>query len=140
MLTEGAIPVRKFAKHLERISAEEMRRLRELAASARWRDIEGRNYDTADVEFWEPCARAFFIRIPPGGDIPRHHDVFIPGATHHLVVSTNDGCENCWMDDEGRERSVHMAEGHRYLVSRLPLHWAHNRGRTDRIHLLVEYR
>lgn len=138
MLTEGARPVDTFATLIGRISDDDMEKLRELAATAQWRDVPGRLYDTADVCFWEPCSRAFFIRIPPGGGIPRHHDEFIPGTTHHLVVTTNDGAENWWVDTKGVERVVHLEEGCRYLVAREPLHWARNEGRTDRIHLLVE--
>lgn len=138
MMTAGARAVDRFATHLCEIPGAEMRLLAELAASAPWREIPGRAYDTADVKFWEPCSRAFFIRIPPRGEIPRHHDDFIPGSTHHLVLATNEGCENWWVDRRGRERCVHLRQGHRYLVERSPLHWAFNAGATDRIHLLVE--
>jgi hypothetical protein len=139
MLTVGARAVARFAKLISAISDEDMRRLRCLALTARWRDVPGRAYDTADVRFWEPCARAFFIRIPPGGEIPRHHDDFIPGTTHHLVLDTNEGCENWWVDTRGHERCVHLEQGHRYKVERSPLHWAFNKGATPRVHLLVEF-
>lgn len=138
MMTEGARAVDVFAEDLGPLSEDEMQRLHGLAISARWRDIPARYYDTADVDFWEPCSRAFFIRIPPGGAIPRHHDDFIPGSTQHLVLSSNEGCENWWVDTQGRERSMHLSAGRRYLVRREPLHWAFNKGETDRIHLLVE--
>jgi hypothetical protein len=139
VITDGAIGVPEFAIHVSEIPEAEMQWLKDLAANAKWRDVEGRGYDTADVDFWEPCNRAFFIRIPPNGDIPRHHDCFIPGITHHLVLSTNPNCENWWIDDQGQERMTHLNQGHRYLVSREPLHWAFNKGETDRIHLLVEF-
>ncbi len=138
MLTEGARPVDEFAELVGALSSDEMERLRSLAETAEWRDVMGRAYDTADVSFWEPCSRAFFIRMPPGGSIPRHHDEFIPGSTHHLVLDTNDGCENWWIDTQGVERMTHLAAGHRYKVAREPLHWALNKGATTRIHLLVE--
>lgn len=139
MLTDGARPVDAFATLIGELSDDEMARLRRLASSAQWRDVPGRAYDTADVTYWEPCVRAFFIRIPPGGDIPRHHDEFIPGTTHHLVLETNDGCENWWVDTKGAERFVHMQRGNRYRVAREPLHWAFNRGSAPRVHLLVEF-
>lgn len=139
MLVDGARPVDQFATHVRRIRSDEMIRLAELAANARWREVTGRAYDTADVAFWEPCVRAFFIRMQAGGSIPRHHDEFIPGTTHHLVLATNEGCENWWVDTRGRERCMHLAQGHRYRVERSPLHWAFNRGETTRIHLLVEF-
>lgn len=139
MMTEGARAVDEFAVHLRKLTEQDLWGLRMLAHLANWRDVPGRSYDTADVGFWEKCTRAFFIRIPPGGEIPRHHDDFIPGTTHHLVLATNPGCENGWIDRRGRERSMHLREGHRYLVERSPLHWAFNRGKTARIHLLVEF-
>jgi aspartyl/asparaginyl beta-hydroxylase (cupin superfamily) len=139
MMTEGARAVDAFAVHIAEIPRAEMLELADLAKHAPWREIPSRAYDTADVKFWQPCSRAFFIRIPPGGDIQRHHDDFIPGSTHHLVLATNEGCENWWVDRRGRERCVHLRQGHRYLVERSPLHWAFNRGSEDRIHLLVEF-
>jgi aspartyl/asparaginyl beta-hydroxylase (cupin superfamily) len=139
VLTEGAIAVDTFAKRVSKISDSEMEELRRMVARADWRDVTGRNYDTADVKFWEPCKRAFFIRMRAGGDIPRHHDAFIPGTTHHLVVQSNSECLNGWLDRKGKDRSMHMQEGHRYIVERSPIHWASNKGKTDRIHLLVEY-
>jgi aspartyl/asparaginyl beta-hydroxylase (cupin superfamily) len=139
VLTDGARPVDVFATPVNGISDQDMQRLKCLSDTAKWREVPGRNYDTADIRFWEKCSRAFFIRIPPGGSIPRHHDDFIPGTTHHLVLATNDGCTNGWIDRQGRERSIHMREGIRYLVAREPLHWAFNKGQSDRIHLLVEF-
>lgn len=139
MLTEGARAVDRFATLIGKIPSSQMLQLNCMVQTASWREIPGRRYDAADVSFWEPCQRAFFIRIPPGGFIPRHHDVFIPGTTHHLVVQSNSGSWNSWVDTKGKERRVQMKQGNRYLVSREPLHWAENNGKTDRIHLLVEY-
>jgi aspartyl/asparaginyl beta-hydroxylase (cupin superfamily) len=127
-----------FARLLGDLTAEDMARLADLAATAPWREVPGRKYDTADVVFWEPCQRAFFIRVPPKGEIHRHHDAFIPGTTHHLVLHTNPAALNWWM--EGRtEVAMHLEQGKRYHVDRTGLHWATNQGDTDRIHLLVEY-
>ncbi len=139
MMTEGAIPMDTFAEPLGAISEADMSRLERMVEGANWRDIPSRNYDTAEVQFWEPCSRAFLIRIPPGGSIPKHHDVFIPGTTHHYVIRSNSGSLNWWRDTKGQDRSIHMAEGYRYKVAREPLHWAENKGQADRIHLLVEY-
>lgn len=139
MRTDGARAVDEFATCIGTITELEMRSLRELARTAPWREVPGRRYDTADVAFWEECSRAFFVRIPPGGEIPRHHDDFIQGTTHHLVLQTNIRCENGWIDRRGREREMHLWQGFRYRVERSPLHWAYNRGHADRIHLLVEF-
>lgn len=138
-MTAGARAVDLFALHIASLNPSEMRKLQTLADGAQWREVSGRGYDTADVKFWEPCSRAFFIRMQAGGEIPRHHDDFIPGRTHHLVLKTNPGCENWWIDRRGRDRMVHLAQGHRYHVERSPLHWAFNRGKSERIHLLVEF-
>lgn len=139
MLTEGAGAVDTFATLIAEISESQMEELKRMVARADWREVTGRNYDTADVKFWEPCKRAFFIRMKPGGDIPRHHDAFIPGTTHHLVVQSNPKCSNGWQDTQGHDREIHMKHGHRYQVERSPLHWATNHGETDRVHLLVEF-
>ncbi len=139
MLTDGAKATDTFARLIGRIPAEQMEELRRMVARADWREVTGRAYDTADVSFWEPCKRAFFIRMAPGGSIPRHHDAFIPGTTHHLVVQSNHQCQNWWVDQAGAEQVMRLSEGHRYQVERSPLHWAVNAGKTDRVHLLVEF-
>lgn len=139
MIAEGARPVDVFATVVSRLTDTDMQRLTCLYDTAPWRDVPGRDYDAAEVQFWEPCTRAFFIRIPPGGAIPRHHDEFITGTTHHLVLMSNEGCENWWIDTKGRERCVHLEQGFRYQVERSPLHWAVNRGDSTRIHLLAEF-
>lgn len=136
--------MRDFATLVGKLSSGEMRALAALARTARWRERQqpDRLYYTAEVpraEFWEKCDRAFFLLLPGGGVIHRHTDVAIKGITHHFVLATNDGCVNYWLDDQGRERQVHMEAGHRYDVLRAPVHWSRNDGDTDRIHLLVEY-
>lgn len=139
MLIEGAKASDIFARLLGPIPAEQMEELRRMVARADWREVTGRAYDTADVTFWEPCKRAFFIRMAPGGSIPRHHDAFIPGTTHHLVVQSNSKCTNGWCDTQGIDRTIRMKQGCRYQVERSPLHWAYNHGKTERVHLLVEF-
>jgi len=126
-----------FASLVGRLSDDEMVRLQGLARSARWHEV--RQYLTAEVtDFWEPCARAFFILVPPRAEIHRHSDEAIKGVTHHLVLQTNPKSLNWWIEN-GDERSIHLEAGHRYIVQRDPVHWATNDGVTDRIHLLVEY-
>lgn len=125
-----------FAEQAGTLSESEMDILHTLASRAQWRGIRG--YLTAEVsDFWEPCKRSFFVKIPPKGQIHRHSDS-VPGITHHLVLQTNPGCLNWWLED-GEERSIHLESGSRYVVQRDPVHWATNEGETDRIHLLVEY-
>lgn len=128
-----------FAKHVGQLSRVEKTALEYLAHKAKWKDIPARAYMHAEVtDFWEPCSRAFFILVPPRGEIHRHSDEAIKGITHHLVFQTNPHCLNWWMED-GYARNCHLAAGHRYIVQREPVHWATNEGETDRIHLLVEY-
>ena len=131
-----------FATLIGAVSAEDMAKLQQLANKAEWQeryDRPDRRYITAEVtDFWEPCERAFFVLIPPRGFIHRHSDEAIKGVTHHIVLSTNQGCTNGWLED-GEEKTCHLEAGKRYHVAREPVHWAENLGETDRIHLLVEY-
>jgi len=131
-----------FATLLGHLDPYEVSRLQKLADKAQWRLLNERYdrlYSTSEVtDFWEPCKRAFFIRIGAGGVIHRHSDEAIKGTTHHLVLQTNPGCQNWWLED-GQEHRIHLAQGCRYDVKRDPVHWATNDGDTDRIHLLVEY-
>lgn len=127
-----------FAQAVGRLSHDEMLMLSVLAHEVRWKSYPDRAYRTAEVtEFWEPCQRSFFVLLPPKCSITRHTDS-VPGITHHLVLQTNPGCLNWWMED-GQEKNCHMEQGARYIVQRDPVHWATNYGDTDRIHLLVEY-
>lgn len=128
-----------FATFVGTLSDDEMVSLQRLAREVRWRDVNNRDYLTAEVtDFWEPCNRAFFILVPPRSVIHRHSDEAIKGITHHLVLQTNPKSLNWWIED-GQERSIHLEAGKRYIVQREPVHWATNDGVTDRIHLLVEY-
>lgn len=130
-----------FAKLIGKVSKREMGLLADLAANAEWRhrSLPDREFYTAQVQFWEPCDRAFFLKIPPNGFIHRHKDEAIQARVEHLVLTTNDQCENCWLD--GTEQSIHMKQGYRYEVRNQHIeHWAFNRGETDRIHLIVEFK
>jgi hypothetical protein len=129
-----------FATYVSDLSQGEIEALQDLADKAKFRELLGRGYTTsADItDFWEPCARAFFIRLPAGGSVHRHTDEVVKGVTHHFVLATNPGCENWWLDGDV-ERVCHLEQGKRYAVERAPIHWSFNRGETDRVHLLVEY-
>lgn len=118
-----------------------------LSRVSEWNCPPGRRYLTAEATqiahpLLEGCARAFFIRMTPGSCVHRHRDP--PGVvdfydTDHIVVSTNERAFICWEDENG-EHSVHLGLGKRYrIVDRGVLHWAENRGNTDRVHLLIEY-
>lgn len=128
-----------FAERIGIVPPERLEALQALANQAAWHTPPGRAYRTCEVsDFWEPCARAFFILVPPKGHVHRHQDEAIRGITHHLVVRTNPKALNWWMDD-GKERCCHLEAGVRYHVQRDPVHWVTNEGDSDRIHLLVEF-
>lgn len=136
----------EFARDLERddyASALEL-----LACVASWKQPAGRAYFVAPVRaddhpLLRGYRRAFFIRVPPGGNVHRHTDDSASSVfdTDHIVVETNDLAIIGWCDpDSGTEREVHLTLGHRYrVVDRGVVHWAENRGDTDRTHLLIEY-
>lgn len=129
-----------FAKLIGPISAGDMERLAELARHASWRPrkVPNRDFYTASTSFWEPCDRAFFLKIQPGGFVHRHKDAAIKARVEHLVLCTNDQCENWWLD--GTEQSIHLEQGYRYEVRNQDIeHWSFNKGETDRIHLIVEF-
>lgn len=118
-----------------------------LATVQAWKQPPGRTYWTGEVALISPlvtgAARAFFLKIPPKTEIYRHRDpreVWEHFDTDHVVVATNDGARNCWLDAQGVEREQHLQLGHRYrVIDRGAVHWARNDGDTDRVHLLIEY-
>lgn len=96
-------------------------------------------YHTLDVSHLFPdYKRAFYLKLPAGTGIHRHVDAG-DVETDHIVISTNPQCLNWWIDEDGNECSMHMEQGKRYRVNRKLMHWSHNGGDTDRIHLLLEY-
>jgi len=118
------------------LGEEDVSGLLELAARATWEVVKDRDYQTSFIDPPEGWKRAFFIKLPAGGRLHVHTDTG-DCVTHHIVVQTNDGCMNFWEED-GVEYCQHMQLGKRYEVNRTLLHWAVNRGDTDRIHLMVE--
>lgn len=130
-----------FAREIGKLTKKEMTQLADMADKAEWRirnTPADRNFLTAAVQHWEPCERAFFLKIPPGGFVHRHKDESITARVNHLVLSTNEHCQNFWQDEV--EQSLHMKQGYRYEVRNQDIeHWSVNRGQTDRVHLIVEY-
>ena len=126
-----------FAIQKEVLSDLSLKILQGRAAEVEWEAPVGR-YHTADVSHQFPNhKRAFFLKLPAGTGIHRHRDAG-DVQTDHIVVATNPQCLS-WWEEDGAEKSMHMELGHRYTVERTLLHWAHNGGETDRIHLLLEY-
>jgi aspartyl/asparaginyl beta-hydroxylase (cupin superfamily) len=109
--------------------------LRELLKSAEWRHKKGvgTDYYVWDVtERFPGKARAFFLRIAPGGMVHPHVDTCRTTTTHHCV-ETNDRCVMVFGGVE-----IRMQPGESRIVDRTVQHWSRNDGDTDRIHLLVE--
>jgi oxalate decarboxylase/phosphoglucose isomerase-like protein (cupin superfamily) len=77
-------------------------------------------------------ARAFFLRIAPGGRVHRHVDTCRTVTTHYCVES-NDQCAMVFGDEE-----IRLKPGESRVVDRTVEHYSYNHGATDRIHLLVE--
>ncbi len=130
---------RPFVLSCREVSETELGVYRRILDGARWKVAAGREYQTADVTEHVPgTRRAFFVKLPPGGSMHWHVDAG-DCQTDHIVMTTNPGCENAWLDDAGREQVTHMLPGHRYSVDRTVWHSACNKGDADRVHLLVEY-
>jgi aspartyl/asparaginyl beta-hydroxylase (cupin superfamily) len=129
---------RPFVLSCRKVSETELGVYRRILDGARWKVAAGREYQTADVTEHVPgTRRAFFVKLPPGGSMHWHTDAG-DCQTDHIVMTSNEGCSNDWLDESGT-KSMHMLDGHRYSVDRTVMHAARNEGQTDRIHLLVEY-
>ncbi|WP_225007258.1 aspartyl/asparaginyl beta-hydroxylase domain-containing protein [Novosphingobium percolationis] len=81
--------------------------------------------------------RVMLARMPAGGLIHPHtdanpaalwpHKIHVPLLTNAAVVCSFGGVQH------------HFAEGAAVEVDNIGPHWVHNRGETDRIHLIFEY-
>jgi hypothetical protein len=114
-------------------------RLLDITTRREWKVSVGRAYQTMDLSDLYPATykRAFFLKLPAHTELHRHTDTG-DCETEHFVLQSNAQCLNYWMED-GIEHSMHMEQGKRYKVNRRLMHWAHNDGETDRVHLLLEY-
>lgn len=109
--------------------------LREWLGDARWRHKLGpeTDYYVWDVSDRFPSkARAFFLRIAPGGKVHRHVDTCRTTTTHYCVES-NEHAVMVFGDEE-----IRLKPGESRVVDRTVEHYSYNDGETDRIHLLVE--
>ena len=109
--------------------------LREWLKEAVWRHKHGpgTDYWVWDVSEKLPgCARAFFLKICPGGRVHKHVDGGQTVTTHYCVES-NDRCFMMFGDEE-----IRLQPGESRIVDRTIEHYSENHGDTDRIHLLVE--
>jgi oxalate decarboxylase/phosphoglucose isomerase-like protein (cupin superfamily) len=113
----------------------ELAELRELLKRAEWRHKfgPGTDYYVWDVSDRFPNkARAFFLRLAPGGKVHPHVDTCRARTTHFCVESN----ARCVMVFGGVE--IRLQPGESCNVDRSVEHWSRNDGDTDRVHLLVE--
>jgi hypothetical protein len=75
---------------------------------------------------------ATFIRLPPGGNLYRHHD---DGEGHMIPIETNDDCLSLSYRDGKREQ--HLEVGKIYHCDRTIDHESLNNGKTNRTHLVI---
>jgi hypothetical protein len=129
----------------EELGEVDVASLQALADYADWKKPQGRDYFVAVVPpeshpLVAGCRRAFFLKIEPGGFIHPHTDSAQATAdTDLIVVSTNKQCRTYWQV-ENNTISKRLEQGMRYrMTDRGVEHWAVNNGRSDRIHLLIEY-
>lgn len=81
--------------------------------------------------------RVMLARLPAAGVIHPHIDAN-PAAKWphkmHVPLSTNAAVVSCFGGEEH-----HFPPGEAVEVNNLGPHWVHNRGDTDRVHLIFEY-
>jgi oxalate decarboxylase/phosphoglucose isomerase-like protein (cupin superfamily) len=109
--------------------------LREWLQDAKWKHKHGpgTDYYVWDVSDRFPGkARAFFLRIAPGGMVHPHVDTCRTVTTHYCV-ETNDRAVMVFGGEE-----IRLKPGESRVVDRTVEHYSRNDGETDRIHLLVE--
>ncbi len=76
---------------------------------------------------------------PQTGDIGEHTDGQLPGnpTRYHLPIFTNQGVQY-W--EESLPQPIHLPEGYwAGPIDYTARHWILNKGRTRRLHLLVDY-
>lgn len=111
----------------------------------KWKIIKGPNSDYQTSDYVGPDLFrlkfdfARFIKIPPGGFIPRHSD---NGGrkeginVYHAVIRTNDICLNLSYITPIQE--IHLPVNTLWIFDTLPEHASYNDGKTDRIHLVID--
>jgi hypothetical protein len=109
--------------------------LRSWLADAAWRHKLGpeTDYFVWDVSDRFPDkARAFFLKLAPGGKLHKHVDTCRTVTTHYCVES-NDQAVMVFGGEE-----IRLKPGESRVVDRKLEHYSYNHGDTDRVHLLVE--
>jgi aspartyl/asparaginyl beta-hydroxylase (cupin superfamily) len=136
-------------KKIGTLPKKEHKALLSLAKNLEWKINKGPTVDYATNQtkleavkkaipklFDKEIIKAMFVRIPAGGTIKRHSDNTVgPWKTYHLVLETNPECINISYVDPAQE--IHLPKGTYWGFDSWPEHESHNKGKTDRIHLVV---
>ncbi|MBF98802.1 MAG: aspartyl beta-hydroxylase [Owenweeksia sp.] len=81
--------------------------------------------------------RIMLAKLPAGTLIHKHIDGSNAARLSHKIHVPLQTNEECYFFVN--EEPFRMLEGQAYEVNNLAMHWAENRGKTDRIHLIFEY-
>ena len=121
-------------KMLEAVDAEAMYRLpacRKLINSALLLALPG-----------SKLGRCYIAKMVPGGNIYPHID---PGKyfdlhdRYHIVLKTNNGVSFSCGSKEDTE-TVRFEQGELWVFDNKTMHWASNKGDSDRIHIIMDVR
>jgi hypothetical protein len=111
----------------------------------KWQVSKGAESDYATAEydiesiFGLKCEFCRFIKLPPGGFIPRHSD---NGGRHegisvyHAVLKTNEDCISVSYVEPVQK--IHLPINTLWLFDTWPEHESFNNGNTDRVHLVID--
>lgn len=136
------------------VSQETVSRLRALVDErAKWKDVVGEGVFfrtwhgvkghlrqiTELKELWaeDTWREAFFLRIPPGGNVHRHVDADKSFETFHVPIETTPEAIS-FMHPDTRDVPYHLDVGFAYRVNRSVEHSSINPGSGNRTHLLME--
>lgn len=87
------------------------------------------------------CGRVFVAKLKPGGHVIPHCDYGMYSdhfERFHLVLSSDPGNEFCVQDSTGKRESVYMKPGEFFWFNHKETHWAFNRSKTPRMHLIID--
>lgn len=124
-------------KFIQNISLSQLEVYQKLLDHAKWSIVESpdRRFYTYMMDDFPHAKRAFFLKIPPGGQVHRHTDTARPYKTFHVPIQTNS---DCWNATYNPDTHNHLEVGKVYEINRQIEHASFNMGTTDRIHLLIE--
>lgn len=138
-------------KLVNKVSKDTIKELKKILRKAVWEDIIGpiQDYKTwhglndalGDIqeltELWplEKWKQTFFLKIPPGGNVNRHADQEKNCTSYHVPVTTNNKCESVIYNPD--KQPYHLPVGGVYEINRTLEHESFNRGKTNRVHLII---